>query len=125
MKDRLNDVIISGNHLELTEALKQAVRSKFSKLFVHEERIIRIRVELGLDTTTTRERQQVAQGHIEIKGPTLVATVATDDLYRSIDELVNKLDRMLRRRSRMSRVKRKRIHAVELPSDLPKVALAG
>jgi putative sigma-54 modulation protein len=121
MKDRQNDVIISGNHLDLTDAIKQNVADKMSKLFQHEERIIRIRVELEVDTTTP-EKQQVAQGQIEIKGPDLVATVRSDDLYKSIDALVNKLDRMLRRRSRMSRVKRKRIRAVELPSRLPKVA---
>jgi putative sigma-54 modulation protein len=125
MKDRQNDVIISGNHLELTSALKRIVREKMAKLFQHEERIIRIRVELTYDSTTSPDRALVAQGQIEIRGPAMIASVRSPDMYRSVDELVDKLDRMLRRRSRLNKVKRKRVHAVELPSDLPKVALAS
>lgn len=125
MKDRQNDVIISGNHVDLTEALKQSVLEKMAKLFQHEDHIIRIRVDLEVDTTAGPEQQHAAQGHIELKGPDKVATVRSEDMYKSVDLLVNKLDRMLRRRSRMSRVKRKRVHAVEVPATLPKVAAAG
>lgn len=125
MKDRQNDVIISGKNLELTEALKQGVLAKVAKLFNHENHIIRLRVELQQDSTTTPDMQLVAQGQIEIRGPDLVVTSRSDDIYKSLDEMVSKLDRMLRRRSRMSRVKRKRVQAVELPAQLPKVAVAG
>jgi hypothetical protein len=44
-----HDLIVSGIHLELTPSLKQFVHDKTERLFRHEERIIRLRVELECD----------------------------------------------------------------------------
>ncbi len=115
-----HDVIISGNHLELTDALKSAVREKVEKLFNHEDRIVRLRVELSKSQTPSLDDGFIAKGIIEISGPTIVVSCETGDLYKSIDELVDKLDRKLRRRSRLQRVKRKHARPVELPASLPK-----
>ncbi len=119
-----HDVIISGHNIELTEAMKQAVHQKVEKLFAHEERIIRLRVDLEYSKNVSGQQEFMAKGHIEIAGPPLILTVAGDDLYTSIDEMADKLDRKLRRRSRLNRVKRKRIHGVDIPAELPKANLA-
>ncbi|MDR2806787.1 MAG: ribosome-associated translation inhibitor RaiA [Puniceicoccales bacterium] len=89
------DVIISGVHLELTEALKQIVREKAEKLFRHEGRIIRVRFELIHVTTKDPEMEFIAKGHIEIQGPDIVASATSNDLYKSIDLLIQKLDRQI------------------------------
>lgn len=122
MKDRTNDIIISGHNLNLTPALKRMVIEKVSKLFEHENHIIRIRVELSTDQTV--ESSFHAKGMIEIKGKPLIADAASEDLYKSIDLLENKLDRMLRRRSRLRVLKRKQTHGVEIPADIPKAQSA-
>ena len=44
-----HEVIVSGIHLELTPSLKTFVREKSERLFRHEERIMRLRVELECD----------------------------------------------------------------------------
>jgi putative sigma-54 modulation protein len=124
MKDRKNDVIISGNNVVLTGALREAVLAKMARLFDHESNIIRLRVELTVDESRAADEQQVARVLIEIKGNDMVVSVASDDMYKSIDILVDKLDRKLRRRSRLERVKRKQTHEVDIPADLPKVAMA-
>ncbi len=118
------ELIISGRHLELTEALKNFVKDKTDKLFRHEERIVRIRVELEAEKLQTKETLFRAKGIIEINGPDMVASEASDDMYKSIDLLVNKLDRMIRRRARLKKFKRNRLHTVEIPSSLPKVISA-
>src|SRR5512140_2406740 len=41
-----SELIVSGIHLELTPSLKTFVREKAERLFRHQERIVRIRVEL-------------------------------------------------------------------------------
>ncbi len=115
-------IIISGVHLDLTTALKEIVEEKAEKLFRHEGQIIRVRVELEHDANNSKFREFVAKGHIEIYGPALVATVETEDLYKSIDLLVLKLDRMLRRRSRLRKVKRNHPHDVEIPAEIPKAS---
>lgn len=123
MNDRTNDIIISGHNLDLTKALKQMVIEKLSKLFEHENHIIRIRVELGTEQGTSNKEYQ-AKGMIQIKGPDLIANVTSDDLYKSIDLLETKLDRMLRRRSRIRVLKRKQKHEVDIPAVIPKARSA-
>lgn len=120
-----HEVIISGVHLDLTPALKQMVTDKVAKLFQHGERIIRIRVELAADLHKGSPREEfIAKGHIEINGPDMIVAEKTDDLYKSIDGMVIKLDRKLRRRARMSRVKRKRLGPIDIPASLPQVNIA-
>ena len=118
MKDR--DIIITGLHLELTDAIKSMVHEKLDKLFRHDGSILRIRVELEHRKHKSQEAAFVAKGHIEIHGPDLVVSAATDDLYKSVDELVEKLDRKLRRKHRVDRVKRKDTHPIDLAVALPK-----
>ncbi len=119
-----HDVIISGHHLPLTEAIKNMVQQKVEKLFVHEERIIRLRVELSHKHLTSGKDQYSAKGHIEIHGNDIIVNVETDDLYKSIDELVMKLLRSLRRRSRLKKVKQKQVHPVDVPAAIPKAESA-
>ena len=116
------DVIITGRHIELTDALKNIVHEKSVKLFNHEQHIIRIRVELEYNQNVTNLKEFIAKGHVEMRGPGLNVSAETEDLYKSVDVMINKLNRMLRRKHRMSKVKRKDTHNVEIPTDLPKVA---
>ena len=117
-----HEVIVSGIHLELTPSLKFYVTEKVERLWRHEERIVRIRVELEYDGKNDVVHPFVAKGHIVIHGPDMNCSVATDDCHKSIDLLVDRLDRMLRRRARLYKVKRKHPHAVELDAPLPKTA---
>ena len=111
-----NSLIISGLHLDLSRALKNVVNEKMEKIFKHEERIIRARVELAHDTrSSSHENQYTAKGHLELKGSTITISSSSDNIYKSIDDLVEKLDRGLRRRARLFRVKRKQGSLQDLP----------
>ncbi len=125
MNDRTQDIIISGHNLDLTEALKKVVVEKITKLFEHEPHIIRVRIELSSGNTKNNgQKEFMAKGHIEIRGKDLISNVSSDDLYKSIDLLETKLDRMLRRRSRLRVMKRKQPHDVEIPAAIPKASSA-
>ena len=115
-----NDLIVSGIHLELTPSLKTFVREKAERLFRHEERIIRMRVELECDRNPAVGVQFKAKGHIQIQGPDMNASVQADDCHKAVSMLVDKLDRMLNRRHQLLRVKRNHPHAVELAAEIPK-----
>lgn len=91
-------LVIRGIRLWLTDALRSTIETKAERLFRHEPRIIRVRVDLD------REHRNgaalfVAKGRIELHGPDLLASVVSDDAYKSIDWLMDRLDRMLRRRA--------------------------
>ncbi|MDD3179647.1 MAG: ribosome-associated translation inhibitor RaiA [Opitutaceae bacterium] len=122
-QNNTHELIVSGIHLDLTPSLKTYVYEKAERLFRHEERIVRIRVELECDRKQTVDQKFIAKGRIEIQGPDMNCTVQSDDCHKSIDLLVDKLDRMLRRRSRYFKVRRHLLHGVELKDvELPKAS---
>ena len=91
-------VILRGIHLDLTDSTRAAIETKAERLFRHEPRILRLRIDV--------ERSHgggawlfTAKGHIEIGGPDLQASVTTENAYKSVNLLIDKLDRMLRRRT--------------------------
>ena len=111
-----NNLILSGLHLNLTDSLKSIVYEKMEKIFKHEERIIRARIELEHDSkSSSHDDEFVAKGHLELKGKTITVSVLSENIYKAVDELVEKLDRGLRRRSRLRRVKRKQTSLHDLP----------
>ena len=115
-----HEVIVSGIHLELTPSLKTFVQEKAERLFRHEERIVRMRVELECDRSPAVGMQFTAKGHIQIQGPDMNASVQADECHKAIAMLVDKLDRMLQRRHQLHRVKRNHPRAVELDAEIPK-----
>lgn len=118
-----DDVIITGLNMELTDAIKDIVYEKVGKLFGHDDQIIRMSVELEYDPhQKSHEKEFIAKGHLKVRGKDHNAHSETNNLYKSIDEMVQKLDRMIRRRSRMEKVKRKDVHGIDIPTNIPKTA---
>lgn len=115
-----HEIIVSGIHLELTPSLKTFVREKAERLFRHEERIVRFRVELECDRSPASGVQFKAKGHIQIHGPDMNATVQAEECHKAISLLIDKLDRMLQRRHQLHRVKRHQLRPVDLEAEIPK-----
>ena len=116
-----NNLILSGLHLNLTDSLKSIVYEKMEKIFKHEDRIIRARIELEHDSkSSSHDDEFVAKGHLELKGKTITVSVLSENIYKAVDELVEKLDRGLRRRSRLRRVKRKQTSLMTYHRQLSK-----
>ena len=116
-----NELIVSGIHLELTQSLKNFVREKAQRLFRHEERIVRIRVELECDPKQAVDTRFKAKGHIQIHGPDINAVVESDECHKAVSLLVDKLDRMLAKRHHLLKEKRNHPRAVEFDGiALPK-----
>lgn len=93
-------ILVSGIHLEITPALRESVLKKAARLLRHQIKLVRVRI--SLEHVRSDRPSFVAKGQIEIAGPDLIASVASDDGYKSIDLLVDRLDRMLRERTRAS-----------------------
>lgn len=117
-----NRLIVRGVHLDITEALRAFTESKCERLFRHQARIIRIRVDLEYDKIRKGKPRFFAKGHIEIGGPDMIVTMESDDAYKAIDMMSQKLDRLLRVRASAMKKKKLRPHAVELDAELPKAS---
>ena len=114
-------IIITGLHLDVTDAIRSRIHTKIQKLFHHESHIQRARIEIDQIHDTSHAQEFSAKGHIELKGGSVVITERGSDLYHCINILVEKLDRQLRRRSHRARHERKHPHAIELENaEIPK-----
>lgn len=110
-------LVLRGINMKLTAAMEATFTQKMDRLFRHEPRIVRIRVDVENETVGGL-RRFVAKGHIEIAGPDLIASVPADDAYKAVDMLVDRLDRMLRKRMAAFTSRRHdddiRAHAIEV-----------
>lgn len=119
-QNHTHELIVSGIHLELSPSLKAFVQEKTERLFRHQERIVRIRIELECDPKQAVANRFTAKGHIQINGPDLNASVSADECHKATAMLIDKLDRMLERRARMFKAKRHQMRAIDLEAALPK-----
>ena len=83
---------ISGHHLDITEAIKQHSIEKLSKIKHHFDHLININMILGVDKDV-----QKAEATIHVRGADLFAKAESDNLYVSIDQMVNKLDSQIKK----------------------------
>lgn len=99
---------LAGLNYTITNNIKSHIEKKVEKLIDHEPKILRINIELIKELHSTSNRNQlIAKGHLNLKGPNIIASAESDNIFKSIDLMVDKLDRSLRRRSRLQTVKRK------------------
>ncbi len=81
---------ISGHHIEVTDSLREYVKTKLDKLERHFDQISNVQVTLSVEKT-----RQKAEASMNIKGGQIHADATHDDLYAAIDMLNDKLDRQL------------------------------
>ncbi|MBK1879794.1 ribosome hibernation-promoting factor, HPF/YfiA family [Pelagicoccus mobilis] len=116
-----HNVEIVGRRLELTDAIKAKVNEMAAKLYEHDAGIGRIKVELELERhASTHHDEFIAKGHVDDRRDHFDVSAKADDLYKAIAELSEKLDRLIRKRSRRRVTERRNLGPVELDADLPK-----
>jgi len=81
---------LSGHHIELTDALRDYVTSKFARLERHFEHINNVQVIL-----TVEKLMQIAEAKLNVNGGELFANAEDESMYAAIDALVDKLDRQI------------------------------
>jgi putative sigma-54 modulation protein len=86
------NVIVTGRHLEVTEAMKNHAIEKLSKLDRFHDRIIDIAVTMDIQRVNHRVDIRMKVNNIKIKSQAI-----TDNMYASIDQAVHKLQNQLRR----------------------------
>src|SRR5690606_36681602 len=90
LPDHESKLILRGIHVWLTDAMKAALETKAERLFRHEPRILRLRIDVERDL---RGRVPVftAKARIDLPGPDVTASVTSEDAYTSINLLIDKL----------------------------------
>ena len=84
------NIQLSGQHLEITDSIRNSVKEKIKRLQQHFNEMMDIHVNLKVERA-----RHTAEATIHVRGHTLFATTDHDDMYVAIDDLVNKLNHQI------------------------------
>jgi len=84
------NLIVSGNHLAVTPAIRTYVQSKFERVARHFDHVIDVNVMLSVEKL--RQRAEVTA---HVRGKDIFVESNDEDLYAAIDLLADKLDRQI------------------------------
>ncbi len=91
------NLTISGHHLEVTPALREYVQNKLMRVVRHFDKVVNITVTLSFEKSREKERRHKAEVTLKVKGKEIHAENYAADMYASIDEMVDKVDRQVGR----------------------------
>ncbi|MNC39585.1 putative sigma-54 modulation protein [Pseudomonas linyingensis] len=83
-------VNISGQHLEVTDTLRDYINEKLERLARHFDKITNVQVIMQVE-----KLQQKIEATLHVAGGEVVANAEHTDMYAAIDLLADKLDRQL------------------------------
>ena len=108
---------VKGKNVEVTPSIRAYAERKLGKLDKHLAEQTQVEVELSEQRNPSIAESHVAEATIFTKGPTLRAREASPDMKASIDQLVEKLERQVKK-YRERRREEPRRHA-EHNGDVP------
>ncbi|MFT5112797.1 MAG: putative sigma-54 modulation protein [Parasphingorhabdus sp.] len=85
-------ISVSGQHMDVTDALRSHVEDKMQKINRHFDHVTDTHVVLLVE-----KNRHNAEATINGKGLNFHATAEADDMYSAIDAMISKLDRQLLR----------------------------
>ena len=84
---------INGHHVEVTKSLRDYITNKLSRLERHFDQVTNVDVILSVE-----KLRHKAEATIPVNGSNIFANAEDQDMYVSIDALVDKLDRQILKR---------------------------
>lgn len=88
---------VKGKNVEVTDSMREYAEEKLSKLGRQLADPTRVELELAVERNPSISQNHVAEATIWTKGPILRAREASADHKVSIDQLVDKLERQVKR----------------------------
>ena len=81
---------LTGHHVEITPAMRDYVTSKLTRITRHVDYVIDINVILSVE-----KLRQKAEANVHVPGKDMFVEADGSDMYVSIDNLMDKLDRQI------------------------------
>jgi len=81
---------LTGRNIDITPALRKKVEGKIKRITKHFDQLIDVHVVLGVD-----RHQQHAEVTVNTSGRKFFADAQTENMYASIDVMIEKLDRQV------------------------------
>ena len=80
----------TGHNMEISQAIRHLTEEKLQKLERHFDQMTHINMVFNV-----QKIEQIAEATIVVPGQKLHACASSNDLYKSIDQLIQKLDRQI------------------------------
>ncbi len=91
------EIIIKGRHIEVTDALRAYAEDKIGKIAKYFDQIQKIEIEFTDEKNPSIVNSKTVEVTVFPKGPILRAKESSGDMYASIDIVVDKLERQVKR----------------------------
>jgi putative sigma-54 modulation protein len=88
---------VKGKNVEITPSLRQYAETKLARLNKQLAGPVQVELELSEEKNPSIQANQIAEGTIFTKGPTLRAREASREIRSAIDLLVENLERQVKR----------------------------
>ena len=110
---------VKGRNLEVSDQIRQYAEDKLAKLDRLVKDPTRIELELAVEKNPSISANQVAEATVWTKGPVLRARETSEDMKASIDQLVDKLERQVKRYRDKRRPRKHDRHDGPAPEPAP------
>ena len=90
-------IIVSGKQLKITDAIKNYTEEKISKIFKYTDAITEVDVVLTVEQKKSEGEVHKADGLVYASGTKIKIEARNTDLYAAIDELLERLERQVRK----------------------------
>jgi putative sigma-54 modulation protein len=108
---------VKGKNVEVTDSIRQYAQEKLAKLERQLADPTRVELELAVERNPSISQNHVAEATVWTKGPILRAREASVDHKASIDQLVDKLERQVKRYRARRRPRRGQPADAAIPAD--------
>lgn len=89
---------VAGRHIKITDAIEEHLEAKIEKTIKHWADSGDIHVALSVE-----KHRHLAEITVKTKGSTVHGNHETDDLYKAIDEALDKVEKQLRKHKERSK----------------------
>ncbi len=85
-------ITFKGKHIEVTDAMRNYIEKRLSKIERHFDHILEVIVTLSIE-----KNRQIVEATLQARRALIRAEEETDDMYTSIDKVVDKLERQIQK----------------------------
>jgi putative sigma-54 modulation protein len=110
---------VKGRNLEVSDQIREYAEGKLAKLDRLVKDPTRVELELAVEKNPSISDNHIAEATVWTKGPVLRAREASGDMKASIDQLVDKLERQVKRYREKRRPRKHDRRDGELPEPAP------
>lgn len=83
---------LTGNHVDITPALREYVQAKIARIERHFDHVTDIHVILSVE-----KQRNKAEATVHVTGASLHADAEHEDMYAALDLMADKLDRQVKK----------------------------